>query len=182
MQAGCPTSRRGTRAIPLGLKVMPPARLGSPYYGEEHMPCPLTRCHLLTAYKGSLTTVGEANTNITNLRADRRTLDDRELSTVFYLGYGPADSPYAYHILPMAEQMLPIRFAVAATASCHAANRLSSDHLRRQSLRLRVKATELLRQRLSGGSQAADLVSLASIMLLAQLDVSMPCCLYRFCL
>lgn len=74
----------------------------------------------------------------------------------------------------MTENIMPIRYAVAATASCHAANRLSNKQLAAQSLRLRLKATRLLRQRLSCGGQAEDLISLASIMLLAQLDVSLP--------
>lgn len=97
--------------------------------------------------------------------------DDQELSTKFFLGTGPADSPYTRHILPMTESMQPIRYAVAATASCHAANRLCNERLALQGLQLGLKASRLLRESLH--NQAADSVSLASIMLLAQLDVSL---------
>jgi len=71
----------------------------------------------------------------------------------------------------MAEQIPSVRYAIAASASCHLANRLGNDVLKRQSLQFRVKATELLRQRLRSEGQAPELGSLASMLLLAQLDV-----------
>lgn len=100
-----------------------------------------------------------------------RFLDAREISTAFYLGNGPAETPYTRHILPMTQNVPSVRCAVAATASCHLANRLRDNDLKTQSLQLRLKATELLRHQLINDSEGPDLDGLACMMLLAQLDV-----------
>lgn len=64
-----------------------------------------------------------------------------------------------------------VRCAVAATAACHIANRLEDEQLKRQSLHLRLKATELLREELKGYPDGPDLTCLVCMLLLAQLDV-----------
>lgn len=64
-----------------------------------------------------------------------------------------------------------IRCVVAATAACHLANRLADAQLHRQSIHLRLKATELLRAELDNGTDGPDLARLLCMLLLAQLDV-----------
>lgn len=98
-------------------------------------------------------------------------LDAREISEAFYLGHGPVETPYTRHILPMIRSVPSVRCAVAATASSHLANRLEDDQLKRQSLHLRVRATELLRAELESYPDGPDLACLVSMLLLAQLDV-----------
>lgn len=95
----------------------------------------------------------------------------REISEAFYLGHGPVETPYTRHILPMIRSVPSVRCAVAATAACHLANRLEDDQLKRQSLHLRVRATELLRVELESYTDGPDLACLVSMLLLAQLDV-----------
>ncbi|KIV82574.1 hypothetical protein PV11_04675 [Exophiala sideris] len=95
----------------------------------------------------------------------------RDISTAFFLGQGPAETPDIRHILPMARSIPSVRCAVAASAACHLANRLEDDQLKRQSLHLRLKATELLRAKLKSEGDLPDLACLASMLLLAQLDV-----------
>ncbi|KFY16725.1 hypothetical protein V492_01133 [Pseudogymnoascus sp. VKM F-4246] len=98
-------------------------------------------------------------------------LDAREISEAFYLGHGPAETPYTRHVLPMIRSVPSVRCAVAATAACHIANRREDDQLKRQSLHLRLKATELLRMELKDLPNGPDLTSLLCMLLLAQLDV-----------
>jgi hypothetical protein len=71
----------------------------------------------------------------------------------------------------MTNEIPSVRCAVAATAACHIANRLDDDHLVRQSLHLRLKATEFLRSELMAESSTPDLARLTCMLLLAQLDV-----------
>lgn len=98
-------------------------------------------------------------------------VDTREISTAFYLGHGPARTPYTQLILPMAKNVPCIRYAVGATASCHLGNRLQDSKLKMQSLYLRLEATEALRQQLRIDIEETDISSIACMVLLAQLDV-----------
>jgi hypothetical protein len=98
-------------------------------------------------------------------------VDAREISTAFYLGYGPARTPYTQHILPMARNVPCIRYAVGATASCHIGNRLQDSKLKMQSLHLRLEAIQALRQQLRNDTEETDISSIACMVLLAQLDV-----------
>jgi hypothetical protein len=107
-----------------------------------------------------------------SLSATNHVLDGRELGSAFYLGRDPAETPYARHILPMIRSMPSLKCAVAALASCHLANRLDDNSLKIQSLHLRLKATELLREDLKSSSNGPGLGCLACMLLLAQLDVS----------
>ncbi|KAJ5377364.1 uncharacterized protein N7496_004773 [Penicillium cataractarum] len=101
----------------------------------------------------------------------------REISTAFYLGHGPARTPYTQLILPMVKNVPCIRYAVGATASCHIANRLQDKKLKMQSLYLRLQATEALRQQLRNDTEEADISSIACMVLLAQLDLCSGDCL-----
>jgi hypothetical protein len=76
-----------------------------------------------------------------------------------------------HYVLPLIDSVPPIRFALAGSASCHIAARTSDDALERKSLRLRVHATHLLREMLKHPTTAIDQTILASILMLAQLDV-----------
>lgn len=98
-------------------------------------------------------------------------IDERDISTAFYLGHGPAETPYTHHILPMARNVPCIRYAVAATSSCHIGNKLQDKRLRMQSLHLRLEATQALRQQLRDDTQETDISLIACMILLAQLDV-----------
>jgi hypothetical protein len=98
-------------------------------------------------------------------------LDAREISTAFYLGHGPARTPYTQHILPMARNVPCIRYAVGATASCHIGNRLQDHKLKLQSLHLRLEAIQALRQQLRNDMEETDISNIACMVLLAQLDV-----------
>lgn len=71
----------------------------------------------------------------------------------------------------MTKNVLCIRYAVAATASCHIGNRLEDSKLRMQSLHLRLEATKALRQQLRNEIEETDVSSIACMVLLAQLDV-----------
>ncbi|KAI9150787.1 Beauvericin cluster-specific repressor BEA4 [Paramyrothecium foliicola] len=94
-----------------------------------------------------------------------------DLSTVFYLGNGPSDNPLFRYVLPLVDNVPPVRYAIAASASCHLAARTLDEALERKSLQLRVRATHLLRQKLRDQSEAPDQSILASILMLAQLDM-----------
>lgn len=102
---------------------------------------------------------------------DNLILDVREISTAFYLGSGPAETPYTRYILPMTRSVRSVRCAVAASTACHLANRLEDEHLKSFSLHLRLRATELLRMELEKDSKQPELASLVCMLLLAQLDV-----------
>ncbi|KAG5665463.1 hypothetical protein KAF25_009588 [Fusarium avenaceum] len=95
-----------------------------------------------------------------------------DLSSIFFLGNGPSENPMFHYVLPLVNTVPPIRFALAGSASCHIAARNSDEALERKSLRLRVHATHLLREMLQKTITATDQVILASILMLAQLDVS----------
>ncbi|KAJ5984724.1 hypothetical protein N7481_006823 [Penicillium waksmanii] len=101
----------------------------------------------------------------------------REISTAFYLGHGPAQTPYTQHILPMAKNVPCIRYAVGATASCHIGNRFQDNKLKMQSLHLRLEATKALRQQLRNDIEETDISSIACMVLLAQLDLCSGDCL-----
>ncbi|KAJ5932951.1 hypothetical protein N7516_007440 [Penicillium verrucosum] len=104
----------------------------------------------------------------------------RELSTAFYLGNGPARTPYTQYtqyILPMTKSVPCIRYAVGATASCHIGNRLQDKKLKIQSLHLRLDATQALRQQLRNDIEETDISSIACMVLLAQLDLCSGDCL-----
>lgn len=98
-------------------------------------------------------------------------IDESDISTAFYLGHGLAETPYTHHILPMARNVPCIRYAVAATASCHIGNKLQDKRLRMQSLHLRLEATQALRQQLRDDARETDVSLIACMILLAQLDV-----------
>lgn len=78
------------------------------------------------------------------------------------------------YVLPLVDTEPPIRYALAASAACHTAARTSDVALDQKSLRLRVHATHVLREQLRDPGLAADQNTLASILMLAQLDVSHP--------
>ncbi|CAI7602582.1 unnamed protein product [Penicillium pancosmium] len=101
----------------------------------------------------------------------------REISTAFYLGDGPAQTPYTQHILPMAKNVPCIRYAVGATASCHIGNRLQDNNLKMQSLHLRLEAMKALRKQLRNDINETDISSIACMVLLAQLDLCSGDCL-----
>lgn len=98
-------------------------------------------------------------------------VDIEDLSTIFYLGNGPSDNPMFRYILPLIDSVPPIRYAIAASASCHLAARTSDKVLEQKSLHLRVRATHSLRQILQDPGVATEQTILASILMLAQLDV-----------
>ncbi|QGA16161.1 hypothetical protein EYB26_003828 [Talaromyces marneffei] len=102
---------------------------------------------------------------------------ERDISTAFYLGHGPAETPYTHHILPMAKNVPCIRYAVAATASCHMGNRLQNKRFKIQSLQLRLEATQALRQQLINDAEQTDISLIACMILLAQLDLCSGDCL-----
>jgi hypothetical protein len=105
--------------------------------------------------------------------------DAHELSTVFYLGSTPTESPYSLYIIPMARTVLPLRYTIAASASCHLATRFRDDALETQSRELRLKAVELLRERLGSELLSTDFGTLASMLMMAQLDVGGTKCFLR---
>ncbi|OBS28440.1 hypothetical protein FPOA_02378 [Fusarium poae] len=94
-----------------------------------------------------------------------------DLSSIFYLGNGPSENPMFHYVLPLIDSVPPIRFALAGSASCHIAARTSDESLERKSLRLRLHATHLLREMLQNPNTATDQTILASILMLAQLDM-----------
>jgi hypothetical protein len=71
----------------------------------------------------------------------------------------------------MAKNIPCIRYAVAATASCHIGNKLEDKTLKMQSLQLRLEATQALRQQLTNDAEQPDISLIACMILLAQLDV-----------
>jgi hypothetical protein len=75
------------------------------------------------------------------------------------------------YVLPLVDSVPPLRYALAASASCHIAARNADKALERKSLFLRVQATGLLRERLRSSDLKTDPTILASILMLAQLDV-----------
>ncbi|CAH0057821.1 unnamed protein product [Clonostachys solani] len=100
-----------------------------------------------------------------------------DLSNIFYLGDGSGDNPMFSYVLPLIDSVPPIRFALAASASCHMAARNSDEALERKSLYLRVRATNFLRERLKDLSIATDQATLASILMLAQVDMCSGDCI-----
>ncbi|KAF5679433.1 transcription factor [Fusarium heterosporum] len=94
-----------------------------------------------------------------------------DLSSIFYLGNGPSDNPMFHYVLPLINTIPPIRFALAGSASCHVAARNSDEALEQKSLRLRVHATHLLREMLQNPNTVTDQAILASVLMLAQLDM-----------
>ena len=76
-----------------------------------------------------------------------------------------------HYVLPLVDTVPPIRYAIAASAACHIAARTSDEALDQTSLSLRVRATYSLRERLKDPNLATNQTMLASILMLAQLDV-----------
>ncbi|KAH7237189.1 fungal-specific transcription factor domain-containing protein [Fusarium solani] len=101
----------------------------------------------------------------------------QDLSSIFYLGTGPSDNPMFRYVLPLIDTVPPIRYAIAASASCHLAVRTSDKELEKKSLYLRVHATHLLREMLRDPCPATDQSILASMLMLAQLDMCSGDCL-----
>ncbi|RGP66123.1 transcription factor [Fusarium sporotrichioides] len=97
--------------------------------------------------------------------------DIADLSRIFYLGKGPSENPMFHYVLPLIDGVPPIRFALAGSASCHIAATTSDELLEQKSLRLRLHATHLLREMLQSPNTASDQTILASILMLAQLDM-----------
>lgn len=116
---------------------------------------------------GLSTTVGEPPNGVLLLSANN-SIDARGLSRAFYIGYGAAETFDTCLVLPMTRNIPYVRCVVAATAATHLANRLGNEQLKRQSLHLRLKATELLRAGLNNDPEGPGL---ACMLLLAQLDV-----------
>lgn len=102
---------------------------------------------------------------------DRDFADAQHVGSRFFLDAEPSENPYLLHIVPMASTVPPVRFALASQASCHLATRFGDHRLFEQSLRLRITAINLLRQRLHDPIPSQAPGSLAAIQLLAQLDV-----------
>lgn len=75
------------------------------------------------------------------------------------------------YVLPLVNSVAPVRYAIAASAACHTAARTSDRALEQKSLSLRVQATQFLSERLRDPNLATDQTTLASILMLAQLDV-----------
>lgn len=75
----------------------------------------------------------------------------------------------------MVDHISSVRYVVAASACCHLANRFGDETLERRSLQLRLQATKQLRERLASVEQKEDLGSLATMLLLAQIDVCPDC-------
>lgn len=98
-------------------------------------------------------------------------LDVEDLSSIFYLGSGLGQNPMFRYVLPLRDTVPAIRYALAASASCHMAARTSDDALEQTSLYLRVRATQFLRNRLKEPTLATDQATMASILMLAQVDV-----------
>ncbi|KAF4452308.1 transcription factor [Fusarium austroafricanum] len=97
-------------------------------------------------------------------------------SSIFFLGNGLSENPMFHYVLPLINTVPPIRFALAGSASCHIAARTSNEALEQKSLRLRVHSTHLLRQMLQDPT-ATDQNVLASILMLAQLDMCSGDCI-----
>jgi hypothetical protein len=93
------------------------------------------------------------------------------LSAIPYLGSNPEKSPYLLYVYPLTDRVLPLRYALAASAACHLACRFQNDALQAKSSEWHLKATELLRQRLQSSASPADLGTLMSILMMAQTDV-----------
>ncbi|VUC35040.1 unnamed protein product [Clonostachys rosea] len=100
-----------------------------------------------------------------------------DLSSIFFLGDGSGDNPMFRYVLPLMNSVPPVRFAIAASASCHMAARKSDEALGRQSLYLRVRATHFLRERLENPTIATNQATLASILMLAQVDMCSGDCI-----
>lgn len=98
-------------------------------------------------------------------------IEARELGSLFYLGLNPQANPYAIHIFQLSTEVAPIRFSMAASASCHLATILKDPKLELQFLSLRGRATKLLRQRLEIFDPGEARKDLAAILALTQLDV-----------
>ncbi|KIW68114.1 hypothetical protein PV04_04081 [Phialophora macrospora] len=95
-----------------------------------------------------------------------------DLSTIPYLGSNPEKSPYLLYVYPLTDRVLPLRYALAASAACHLASRFQNDALKAKGSEWHLKATELLRQRLqSRASSPVDLGTLMSILMMAQTDM-----------
>ncbi|KAK7216688.1 hypothetical protein V2G26_004691 [Clonostachys chloroleuca] len=131
--------------------------------------------------KGGINSTSWPADNVTNIDDNEITklanhyVDD--LSTIFYLGDGLRDNPMFCYVLPLINSVPPIRFAIAASASCHMAAKNSDEALEQKSLYLRVRATHFLRERLEDSSKATDQATLASILMLAQVDMCSGDCI-----
>ncbi|KAH8653891.1 fungal-specific transcription factor domain-containing protein [Xylariales sp. PMI_506] len=115
--------------------------------------------------------------NIASIAAESDDIDilvdyyKRELRNVSYTGDEPDGSPYTRYIIPILDAIPPLRYAVAASAACHLGARVGQRELELKSLSLRLSATELLGQRLHDTSLCSNSDTLATMLMLAQLDV-----------
>ncbi|EXJ80552.1 hypothetical protein A1O1_08698 [Capronia coronata CBS 617.96] len=120
---------------------------------------------------GSLKTIGQPD----SLRADG--LDVfidyfvHELSYIPYLGSNPGEGPYLRYVRPLTNTVLPLRYVVAASASLHLASRLCDEPLRNRSRELQLKASVLLRQRLTSKTFSMDHGTVLTMLMMAQLDM-----------
>lgn len=111
--------------------------------------------------------IGEAN----DITPDTTT-DAREMGPIFFPAPEPSKNPYFLTIVPLARTVAPVRFAIASSASCHLANIENNPALELQSLRLRGRAISLMYSRLRNDESHERRGTLASMLVLAQLDVS----------
>ncbi|KAH7310758.1 fungal-specific transcription factor domain-containing protein [Stachybotrys elegans] len=100
-----------------------------------------------------------------------------DFSNIFYLGKEQSSNPMFRYVLPLMNTVPPIRYAIAASTLCHVASRSSQPNLDQRSLQLRVQATHMLRQRLSYPGAAMDESIIATILMLAQVDMCSGECL-----
>ncbi|KAG9255100.1 fungal-specific transcription factor domain-containing protein [Emericellopsis atlantica] len=84
---------------------------------------------------------------------------------------GVGRNRYFQYVLPLVDTVPPIRYAIAASSASHIAARTLDAVLDQKSLSLRVRATHLLRERLNDPVLPTDEATLASIVMLAQLDM-----------
>jgi hypothetical protein len=94
-----------------------------------------------------------------------------DLSAIIYLGETPEKSPYLLYVHPLTSRVLPLRYAVAASAASHLASRFGNEALKDKSLELQLKAMVLMRQRLESSTLAGNFGTLLSILMMAQMDV-----------
>jgi hypothetical protein len=98
-----------------------------------------------------------------------------DVSAIPYLGSKPEESPYRLYVHPLTDRVLPLRYAVAASAACHLACRFRNEALKAKGREWQLKAMELMRQRLESKAMTADFGTLLSILTMAQMDVRNPC-------
>lgn len=94
-----------------------------------------------------------------------------DLSAIPYLGSKPEESPYLLYVHPLTTRVLPLRYAVAASAASHLASRFHNDALKATSREWQLKSLELMRHRLESKALTAGFGTLMSILMMTQMDV-----------